>query len=222
MKLGERKFVFIFSLLFLSGTLAFAQDYEEKSKESDELTMEAYRILDHYPDAVVEYDYEDGELNKVVIQGVEKQTDQDRLEEILGNLFIVRKELKNQKDKNLVYFNPEEEAEPAKGYQEFYDVLRNNLTYPEEAEDTGVEGYVFVKFIVSPTGEITNINSTNNLEGGNENLKNDLVDQAVQAVKETSGNWEPGEIDDVAVPSWVLVPIRFNWELNPTLPAPIG
>lgn len=54
-------------------------------------------------------------------------------------------------------------AEYSGGYQAFYDFVNDSLQYPIEAKERGIEGKVYVQFVIDETG--------------------DLVDESVKAVK---------------------------------------
>jgi len=47
----------------------------------------------------------------------------------------------------------------------------------------------------------------------------DLEEQAIRAIKATKGKWKPAEVDNVEVASLSVLPITFDFQTNPTLPA---
>ncbi len=51
----------------------------------------------------------------------------------------------------------EEPATPIGGYAAFYQYIAKNLKYPAQARRMGIEGRVFVQFVVDPQGNITEV-----------------------------------------------------------------
>ena len=49
-------------------------------------------------------------------------------------------------------------------------------------------------------------------------IMKDLKEEARQAVLATSGGWEPAMVNGKPVASWVVVPVIFKMEPDPTLP----
>jgi hypothetical protein len=85
----------------------------------------------------------------------------------------------------------------------------------------GVEGTIFVKFVVDENGENPFATTASNIETSMDRYLEDLERQAVEAVKATSGDWEPGKVNGVEVASMAVVPITFEFETHPSLPAAI-
>lgn len=82
--------------------------------------------------------------------------------------------------------------------------LNNNIRYPHAAEENGIEGTVFVKFVVGADGSITNVEiaGTNKVGGGCE-------DEAIRVIKKMP-KWKPGRQNGQSVPVWFNLPIRFK------------
>ena len=78
--------------------------------------------------------------------------------------------------------------------------LLSNLEYPEHAELYGLEGYVTLVAMVSPKGEVKDVNVIRGLGLG-------CDEAAIEAVKSTT--FLPGQINDTAVESNVLFKIPF-------------
>ena len=56
-----------------------------------------------------------------------------------------------------IYTIPETPAEPIGGLQALYKHIENNLRYPELARRTGIEGRVFVEFVVEKNGTVSQL-----------------------------------------------------------------
>ncbi|SDK44890.1 TonB family C-terminal domain-containing protein [Catalinimonas alkaloidigena] len=158
------------------------------------------------------------------VEGIEDENERSRVREMISGW---REERAARR--NAVVAEVDEKAAPTGGYDEFYTLVKQNLTYPEEARDEGVEGTVFVEFDVDTQGKINNVavaesnfNKTGYqanapLAGGSmypdEEVVKLLQDEATKAVLSTSGQWTPAQKDDQAVASRLEVPITFD--LNP-------
>jgi periplasmic protein TonB len=83
---------------------------------------------------------------------------------------------------------------------EFYKHVMKNLRYPVEARMKGIEGKVFVEFVVNTDGslEVTGISG---IGGG--------CDLEATRVVQTSPKWTPGKNKGVAVRQQLTLPITF-------------
>ena len=86
--------------------------------------------------------------------------------------------------------------------------LRDNLKYPESAQDDGVEGTVFVDFVVDKKGAVTNVSAT---ETTMTTVDSALVNEAVRVVSVMPA-WTPGTQGGKPVDVAYSIPITF--ELN--------
>lgn len=197
-------------------------DYGKLEKTQDEIEktqIEIYSIVQNHPDFTYSYDRKDNTITAVNIEGVSSAQDERRLETHLLRLAELRDEIKNQSNRVGVFYVTEQPPKPKKGYDELYDNLYDNIEYPENAEDTGLEGNVYVKFVVDHKGNVENVIATTNLDPkASEHFASDeLIKEAKEAVKSTSGQWEPAKIGDVAVAQWVVLPVMFRIEEPPAL-----
>lgn len=95
----------------------------------------------------------------------------------------------------------DEEARPKNGLDEFYKHVRENLTYPESAMKAGVQGRVFVQFVVQADGSISDIKVVRGIGNG-------CDEEAVRLVQ-TSPMWQPAKYHGKPVATEVSLPIRF-------------
>ncbi len=84
----------------------------------------------------------------------------------------------------------------------FYRHIGDNIRYPSEARQAGIEGKVFVQFVVDEYGEIT---QTEILKGIGE-----ACDQEALRVLQESPEWLPGTTDGQAVNVRMVLPITFK------------
>ncbi len=96
----------------------------------------------------------------------------------------------------------EQSAEPVGGIAIFYKWVQGNLRYPDHARRMGLEGKVFVKFVIEPTGAITNAEI---VKGG---FDPDCNKEALRII--SSSRWVPGRQNGRAVRQAYILPIPFK------------
>lgn len=82
--------------------------------------------------------------------------------------------------------------------------MAKNLRYPETLKETGISGKVFVKFVVSETGELSNVQVMKGLSGCKE------CDMEVVRVVKGMPKWIPGKDKGKAVKSYYNLPVMFS------------
>ena len=82
--------------------------------------------------------------------------------------------------------------------------LNSKIKYPEECRKMGVEGKVFVKFIVDATGNIINVQVLRGVVDGK------LLEKEATRVVESMPNWKPGTQGGKAVSVYFTLPISFK------------
>lgn len=190
---------------------------EYLQSENMDYMRKIYKIVEDYPAFAYSYDLEDGELRSVSVTGVEDELDKKRLEVYLFDLQSNKNMLKNKPNQIGVFYSVDDKAMYEDGSQELQDELGRSLEYPENAEDWGVEGTIFVKFVVDENGEIPFATTSTNIDSSADMFVEDLEQQAIDAIKETSGEWEPARVDGVKVPSLAVAPVTFDFQKNPAL-----
>ena len=151
-------------------------------------------ITKDWPEFSYTYSIENGKVTDVTVTGVEDIMDRKRLEVLLFDLKSNKNMMKNKANRVGVFYSVDEEASFNGGRDDLQDKIINNLKYPEDAKDWGVEGTIYVKFVVDQDGEIPYATTATNIETSRENYLNELEEQAVEAVKATSGEWEPAKV----------------------------
>lgn len=106
-----------------------------------------------------------------------------------------------QDDDDPIYPNPELAARCPYNWA---DYLAMNIKYPQVAKDNGVEGKVYVRFVVEKTGDITGatVMKGKDLEGG-------LPKEALRIVRNMP-KWIPAIHKQGFVRSYVTVPLNFK------------
>ncbi|MCF8332486.1 MAG: TonB family protein [Bacteroidales bacterium] len=88
------------------------------------------------------------------------------------------------------------------GKEEMHRYLQKNTKYPSKAKDVGIEGKVYVEFIVEKDGRITNLIIK---RGPDQSLK----EEALRVIKNMP-NWEPGYQGIHKARVRLVLPIEFK------------
>ena len=91
---------------------------------------------------------------------------------------------------------------PEGGMSAFYRYLKKHLKYPSQARRMGIEGKVFVRFVVDKNGEISRLSIMKGIGAG--------CDEEASRVIQKYPSWEPGRQGDRAVAVWMVMPIHFK------------
>jgi periplasmic protein TonB len=109
-------------------------------------------------------------------------------------------------DKEEVFSVVEQPAEFPGGITKFQKFLSKNMKYPKEAKRLGIEGKVFVEFVIDTTGYLL-MNSVNVKRGVHK-----LIDDEALRVIKTLPRWKPGfstRLNRFVRQRWVI-PIMFK------------
>ena len=88
------------------------------------------------------------------------------------------------------------------GMPAFSQYVASKLRYPAQARQQGIEGKVFVQFVVEKDGSLSNVTSVKGIGGG-------CDEEAVRVLKE-SPKWKPGKQRGKPVKVRMILPITFN------------
>jgi TonB family protein len=115
----------------------------------------------------------------------------------------VIREVSNEKqlDTEQVFEVVEEQPEPAGGIEAFYKFIGQELLYPEQAKSLGIEGRVFVQFIVNENGMVSEVQAVKGIGGG--------CDKEAERVIKLS-KWTPGKQNGRAVKVRMIMPIMYK------------
>jgi len=80
--------------------------------------------------------------------------------------------------------------------------LSENIHYPEQARETGIEGRVAVQFVVTENGDITDAKIIRGIGGG-------CSEEALRVVK-SMPRWKPGKNNGRAVKVQLTLPVTFH------------
>lgn len=82
--------------------------------------------------------------------------------------------------------------------------LRKNLHYPSSARMMGIEGSVFVRFVVDSQGEVIDVEVIKGVQGS--------LDKEAMRVIAMMKKWKPGRQHNVPVNMRMILPIKFKLE----------
>jgi TonB family protein len=108
-----------------------------------------------------------------------------------------------------VYSIVEQPAQPKNGMTDYYKFIGENLRYPEQARRMGVEGRVFVKFMVDENGTLSDFKVIRGIGAG--------CDAEALRVLSISPAWNPGKQRGETVKSTFNLAIVFKLENTPAL-----
>jgi protein TonB len=101
-----------------------------------------------------------------------------------------------------IVFIAETQPAPVGGYEAFYKYIGKNIKYPDQARKMGVEGKVFVQFVIDKDGSITDINVMKGIGSG-------CDEEAIRVIK-SAPKWTPGKQRGRPVRVRMSVPIIFR------------
>ncbi len=104
----------------------------------------------------------------------------------------------------VIYEIVDQQAEFPGGIEGLKKYLSDNLVYPSKAKDAGIMGKVFLRFVISEKGEVSNVKIMRGVPDCPECDK-----EALRIVK-SMPNWIPGKINGKAVNSYFNLPVMFK------------
>ena len=96
----------------------------------------------------------------------------------------------------------EQQPEYPGGMGAFYEFVTKKLKYPSQARRMGIEGKVFVQFVVDKAGNITEVTAVRGIGAG-------CDEEAVRVIKD-SPQWKPGKQRGKSVKVRMILPITFK------------
>jgi TonB family protein len=135
---------------------------------------------------------------KIVHVEYDKTSQPNENPNILG--VIVKKIQGDWRNEEFTFVDHRPEAKG--GFQSFYEYISANLKYPEQARKEGVQGKVFVEFVVDKDGKLIDVKAVKGIGAG-------CDQEAVRVIKEAPA-WEPAKVVDMPVRVKMILPITYN------------
>ncbi|MCA0333128.1 MAG: energy transducer TonB [Bacteroidetes bacterium] len=108
-------------------------------------------------------------------------------------------------DENKIFTVVEQQPEFPGGTGAMYKWIGENLKYPSEARNNGLQGKVILQFTVEKNGDIANVKVVRDAVGGG------AGDEAMRVVKKMP-NWKPGKQNGKSVRVQFTLPVTFKLE----------
>jgi len=128
---------------------------------------------------------------------IDAETDDD---EEIEEQQIQEEEPEEEKEDEIFVFVEDQPTFPG-GDAARIKYLQDNIHYPEMAKESGIQGTVYVTFVVEKDGRITNVKVLRGIGGG-------CDEEAVRIIKNMP-RWKPGKQRGRAVRAQFNMPIRF-------------
>jgi protein TonB len=96
----------------------------------------------------------------------------------------------------------EDQPTPNGGMSAFYQFVQKKLKYPAQARRMGIEGKVFVQFVVDKDGSLTEVQAVKGIGAG--------CDEEAERVIKSAPKWNPGKQRGRAVKVRMILPITFK------------
>lgn len=180
------KFSFIKGELFFSGDI-YALESGDKNNTAPDLTPLAVQ-----------------EKSQRVVESQAGGDTQVSIGEVIYDdaQVIERMAESSPEDPDKIYLSVEISPEPPGGYAQYELYLLENQRYPEQAKQMGIEGKVFVEFVVNTDGTLQDF-------GFVKGINNKLDKEAMRLIKE-GGTWTPGKNNGRNVRAWFVMPVTFK------------
>ncbi len=115
---------------------------------------------------------------------------------------VVFEEAPEEEMSDEIFLIVEETATPVGGMTEFYKYFSKNLVYPIPARQAGIEGKVYLQFVVDKNGNVSNVQVVKGIGFG-------CDEEAIRVIKK-GPKWNPAKQRGRAVNSRVTFPLHFR------------
>lgn len=123
-------------------------------------------------------------------------TEETKVEEVI----VVAEAPKEEVDE--IFTIVEESAAPKGGMSAFYKYVGDKMKYPAQARRMGIEGRVFVEFVINKDGSITDVKAVKGIGAG--------CDEEAVRVVQSAPSWTPGKQRGKPVKQRMVLPITFK------------
>lgn len=97
-----------------------------------------------------------------------------------------------------------EEAQFPGGDGALMRYMQENLRYPEEMDEAGIQGKVFIRFTIGTDGKVSEASVLRGVEGGAP-----LEQEALRVVRAMPA-WKPAKVNGVSIPTEHTLPVTFQ------------
>ena len=107
-------------------------------------------------------------------------------------------------EKQKIYQFAEKMPEYPGGMDAMFKFINENLTYPTYEKENEIQGNVYVRFVVSEEGKLSDFEILRSVDESRN------LDKEVLRVLKLMKNWTPGENNGKKVPVYMTLPFRFK------------
>ena len=118
----------------------------------------------------------------------------------IQEVIVVAEEAKEEVDE--IFTIVEEPASPKGGMPAFYKYVGEKVKYPAQARRMGIEGKVFVEFVIGKDGSISEVRAVKGIGAG--------CDEEAVRIVQSAPSWTPGKQRGKAVKQRMVLPITFK------------
>jgi TonB family protein len=119
-----------------------------------------------------------------------------------GNLMYINESIEAKEDSIYDSRDCEEKVTFPGGDIALLKFVAYNCRYPKEAQDKKVQGTVFVKFVITKSGDIGQVTILNSVDP--------ILDEEAKRVISILPKWTPAKKDGKLVNCWFIVPVKFK------------
>jgi TonB family protein len=123
---------------------------------------------------------------------------------------MAKKVVAQAKDQDGIYTIVDQTATPENGLPSLFEEIAKKIEYPQQARQKGIEGTVFVEFVVLEDGSISDIKALKGIGAG-------CDEAAVRAVTSSTIKWTPGKVNGEIVKQRMVLPVSFKLSNTPAL-----
>ena len=136
----------------------------------------------------------------VEVEDIEINAEVDQTE-VIEEYVPVEVEEEDVQEQEIFQIVEEMPAYPG-GDQKLMEYVAKNIKYPQIARETGIQGRVFVGFVVEPDGSVSNVKVLRGIGGG--------CDEEAMRVVKSMPKWKPGKQRGKAVRVSYMLPVNFK------------
>lgn len=218
--LEKRKGIYVeLGLILALATCLVA--FNVKSYDHEEIEVSDRTVIDEVEEVVLQTQVEETppppepEAPEVITEVHVIDNDQESDNEIgiismdltddieLGDAIVAAPDEEVEVKEEQIYVVVEEVAQFPGGEEALYKFLKENLVYPQIARQTGIEGKVYIRFVVEKDGSISNVRVMRDIGGG-------CGEEAMRVVK-TMPKWKPAKQQTRTVRSEFNLPVNFSF-----------
>lgn len=141
---------------------------------------------------------------EVIEEEIEIDMDNEITEETKVEVITIQPQEVEKEDPNEIFLVVEETAAPIGGMNAFYEYVGKQMQgkYPAQARRMGIEGRVFVEFVVEKDGSLTDVKAIKGIGAG--------CDELAVKVVQSAPKWKPGKQRGKPVRQKMVLPIVFK------------